>query len=167
MISVMIVDDDPLVSGALRVILESDKQGDELSVTDIVSSGSQAVGLAKDKRPDVILMDIRMDGMNGLDASEKILEDNADARIIFLTTFLDDEYIIDAVTIGGDDVRENKFGFDDDRNAVFRYTFVHIQGQRNGEISPLRIKVACLKRFGGIRCSKPKSNSCQKDHQCW
>ncbi len=100
MISVMIVDDDPLVSGALRVILESDKQGDELSVTDIVSSGSQAVGLAKDKRPDVILMDIRMDGMNGLDASEKILEDNADARIIFLTTFLDDEYINKALSVG-------------------------------------------------------------------
>ena len=78
MIKVMIVDDDPLVSGALRVILESDKQGDSLTVSDIVSGGAEAISLAKDKKPDVILMDIRMDGINGLDAAEQILKDDPD-----------------------------------------------------------------------------------------
>ncbi len=100
MIKVMIVDDDPLVSGALRVILESDKQGDSLTVSDIVSGGAEAISLAKDKKPDVILMDIRMDGINGLDAAEQILKDDPDTRIIFLTTFLDDEYINKALSVG-------------------------------------------------------------------
>ncbi len=100
MIKVMIVDDDPLVSGALKVILESDDKGDRIEVGDVVTSGKDAVDLALNAKPDVILMDIRMDGMNGLEAAGKILEEDKDAKIIFLTTFLDDEYINKALGIG-------------------------------------------------------------------
>ena len=94
---VLIVDDDPLVSGALKVILESES---DMEVTGVASSGAEAVLTAGEKAPDVVVMDIRMDGMNGIEAAEKILSDNKDIKILFLTTFLDDEYINKALNLG-------------------------------------------------------------------
>jgi len=58
------------------------------------------VELVKQDKPDVLVMDIRMDGMNGLDAAEKILADDPSQKILFLTTFLDDEYINKALKVG-------------------------------------------------------------------
>lgn len=99
--NILIVDDDPLVSGSLKIILENDKNGEALAVLDTVNSGREAVEYVREKNlPDVILMDIRMDDMNGLDAAEKILIINDKVKIIFLTTFLDDEYISRALTVG-------------------------------------------------------------------
>ena len=95
---VLIVDDDPLVSGALKVILEA--EGD-MEVTGVASGGAEAVDRALgEDAPDVIVMDIRMDGMNGIEAAEKILAGNKDIKILFLTTFLDDEYINKALSLG-------------------------------------------------------------------
>lgn len=100
MIKVLIVDDDPLVSGALKVILENDREGDRLEVAKVLTGGAEAVEEVKQNPYDVILMDIRMDGMNGLEAAGKIIEADPEARIIFLTTFLDDEYINQALSVG-------------------------------------------------------------------
>lgn len=100
MIKVLIVDDDPLVSGALKVILENDGDGESIEVIKEVSNGSDAVASALADEQDVILMDIRMDGMDGLEAASKILLSKRDSKIIFLTTFLDDEYINKALTVG-------------------------------------------------------------------
>ena len=100
MIKVLIVDDDPLVSDALKIILENDADGDEINVASVVTNGADAVRAALSDDPDVILMDIRMDGMNGLEAAETILSVRKDAKIIFLTTFLDDEYINKALGVG-------------------------------------------------------------------
>ena len=97
MIRVLIVDDDPLVSASLKIILES--EGD-IEVVAALTSGMEAVEAVSSDRPDVIVMDIRMDGMNGLTAAEKILEGDPGAKIIFLTTFLDDEYINKALKLG-------------------------------------------------------------------
>ena len=94
---VLIVDDDPLVSGALKVILESES---DMEVVGVASSGAEAVAAAKENAPDVVVMDIRMDGMNGIEAAEKILSDNKGIKILFLTTFLDDEYINKALSLG-------------------------------------------------------------------
>lgn len=94
---VLIVDDDPLVSGALKVILESES---DIEVAGVASSGAEAALEAKEKTPDVVVMDIRMDGMSGIEAAEKILCDNKDIKILFLTTFLDDEYINKALSLG-------------------------------------------------------------------
>ena len=63
-------------------------------------SGRDAVRLYEELRPDVLLMDIRMEDMTGLDAAEKILENSLEAKILFLTTFSDDEYILKALHIG-------------------------------------------------------------------
>jgi len=97
MIRVLIVDDDPLVSESLKIILES--EGD-IEVVAALASGAEAVATVASDKPDVIVLDIRMDGMTGLEAAEKMLSSDKDLKIIFLTTFLDDEYINKALKIG-------------------------------------------------------------------
>lgn len=94
---VLVVDDDKLVTVSLRTILEAD--GD-IEVAGTGASGAEAVALYGQLKPDVLLMDIRMAGMTGLDAAEAILAADPKARILFLTTFSDDEYILRALRIG-------------------------------------------------------------------
>lgn len=97
MINIVIVDDDILVANALKTILEADK---ELRVAEIGADGLDAVSLYRKCKPDVLLMDIRMKNMSGLDASEQILKEFPEARILLLTTFSDDEYIVKALKLG-------------------------------------------------------------------
>lgn len=94
---VLVVDDDKLVAVSLKTILEADAQ---VEVIGIGESGEDAVKLYRELRPDVLLMDIRMKGMSGLDAAECILKEDEAAKILFLTTFSDDEYIIKALNMG-------------------------------------------------------------------
>ena len=95
--NVLIVDDDYLVSEALKTILETDPA---ITVPAVGHDGSEAVTLYKKLKPDVLLMDIRMQHMNGLDAAASILHDFPDAKILLLTTFTDDEYIVKALRLG-------------------------------------------------------------------
>ncbi|WP_417090041.1 response regulator, partial [Eubacterium maltosivorans] len=94
---VIVIDDDRLVSVSLKTILEADA---EIEVVALGNSGGEAIALYDEHKPDILLMDIRMDGMTGLEAGELILATDRDARILYLTTFLDDEYIIKALKIG-------------------------------------------------------------------
>ena len=64
------------------------------------SSGEEAIDLYNEHKPDIMLMDIRMEGMTGLEAGVEILKDFPDARLLYLTTFSDDEYIIKALGMG-------------------------------------------------------------------
>ena len=95
--NIVIVDDDQLVALSLQTILEAD---DNIHVSATGCSGSEAVRLYNKYSPDVLLMDIRMEDMNGLEASETIIAAHPDARILLLTTFSDDEYIIKALSLG-------------------------------------------------------------------
>lgn len=95
--NVVVVDDDRLVGASLKTILEA---SGEVNVVGVGSSGQEAIALYERYRPDILLMDIRMSGMSGLDAAEKILSYDPSARILFLTTFSDDEYIIRALKMG-------------------------------------------------------------------
>lgn len=95
--NVLIVDDDRLVGISLKTILEAEP---DISVPALGRDGSEAVTLYKEYRPDILLMDIRMEGMNGLDAATAILSEYPDAKILFLTTFSDDEYIVRALRLG-------------------------------------------------------------------
>lgn len=94
---VVIVDDDKLVAMSLKTIVESDK---DIEVLATGSSGSEAIELFEQYSPDVLLMDIRMAGMTGLEAGEEILKNHREAKILYLTTFNDDEYIVKALSIG-------------------------------------------------------------------
>lgn len=95
--NIVIIDDDKLVAVSLKTILESTGS---VKVLAMGSCGEEALELYSLLKPDVLLMDIRMNGMSGIEAGEKILAGYPDARILYLTTFSDDEYIIKAVLMG-------------------------------------------------------------------
>lgn len=94
---VVVVDDDQLVAISLKTILEADSSIEVLATG---YNGMEAVALYREHEPDVLLMDIRMETMNGLAAAEEILRGFPTAKILFLTTFSDDEYIVKALSIG-------------------------------------------------------------------
>ncbi len=95
---IVIVDDDKLVCSSLKIMLEA---GGQIAVAAIGHDGLTAIRLYEQHRPDVMLMDIRMGATLGLDAAEEILRRFTEAKILFLTTFSDNEYIISALKIGG------------------------------------------------------------------
>ena len=95
--NIVIIDDDKLVAVSLKTILESTGS---VKVLAMGNCGEEAIELYSLLKPDVLLMDIRMNGMSGIEAGEKILAKYPDARILYLTTFSDDEYIIKAVLMG-------------------------------------------------------------------
>lgn len=94
---IIVIDDDNLVAISLKTILEATGK---IEVAAIGNSGNDAIELWRQNLPDVILMDIRMAGMTGLKAAEIILKENKEAKILFLTTFSDDEYIVKALKLG-------------------------------------------------------------------
>lgn len=95
--NIILIDDDKLVCSALKTILESDP---EFHVPVMGHDGNEAIALYKEYQPDMLLMDIRMSGMSGIDAGEAILRQFPQARILYLTTFADNEYIVRALKTG-------------------------------------------------------------------
>ena len=95
--NIIIVDDDGLVAGALKTILEINE---DVKVLATGSDGQEACELYRRYQPDILLMDIRMKNMSGLEASTIILREFPQAKILLLTTFSDDEYIIKALRLG-------------------------------------------------------------------
>ena len=94
---IIIIDDDSFICDSLRTILHADSG---IEVVAMGSSGEEAVRLFERLRPDIMLMDIRMGGISGLEAGERILQSHPGAKILFLTTFSDDEYIVKALRMG-------------------------------------------------------------------
>ena len=95
-IRIIIIDDDDIVVMSLKMIAEA--SGIEVVATG--TSGEEAIELYKLHKPDILLSDIRMDGMGGTAAAAKILKEFPGAKILFLTTFSDDEYVTDALKYG-------------------------------------------------------------------
>lgn len=95
--NILIVDDDTVVCSALKTILENSQ---DIHVCALGHSGKEAVLLYKKHTPDICLLDIRMSDGTGLESAEKILSYNPSAKILFLTTFSDDEYIVKALKLG-------------------------------------------------------------------
>ena len=95
--NIVIIDDDVLVSSALKTILESKE---EIRVSGMGQDGGEALRLYREHKPDVLLMDIRMKNVSGLAASREILKEYPEAKILLLTTFSDDEYIVKALKYG-------------------------------------------------------------------
>jgi DNA-binding NarL/FixJ family response regulator len=95
----LIVDDQAIVRAGLRVLIDRDPG---LSVVGEAVNGAQAVEFARTLRPDVVLMDIRMPGLDGIQATRELLADpaTAEVRVIVLTTFDTDEYVFDALRAG-------------------------------------------------------------------
>ena len=94
---IIIIDDDELITMSLKMILQAD---DEFEVVAEGHDGSEALPLYEEMKPDIILMDIRMPKMNGLEAAKEVLAKYKDAVILLLTTFSDEEYIVQALKTG-------------------------------------------------------------------
>lgn len=97
MIKVLIADDQELIRQSLRIVLDSRS---EFMVTDAVSNGVEVIQSIRRDKPDVILMDIRMPKMDGVQCTKIVKEGYPDIRIIILTTFDDDEYVYNALRFG-------------------------------------------------------------------
>ena len=98
MISVLIADDDDLVRTGLRLIIESDR---DLAVVGEAANGQEAISLARALRPEVVLMDVRMPQVDGLEATRSIVTATDEVpRVLILTTFELDEYVFGALRAG-------------------------------------------------------------------
>jgi len=96
-IRVALVDDQAMVRAGLRMILESEP---DITVCGEAGDGSEALALAASTEPDVILMDIRMPGLDGIAAARAVLGQCPDVRVVILTTFDDDEHVYEALQVG-------------------------------------------------------------------
>ena len=96
-VRVLIVDDQALVRSGFRMILEA---RDDLEVVGEAENGAQALELARVLAPDVVLMDVRMPVLDGVEATRRLLESGSGARVIILTTFDLDEYVFEALRAG-------------------------------------------------------------------
>ena len=114
-IRVVLADDQPLVRAGLRVLI-ADTPG--LAVAGEAGTGAEAVQLVRDAEPDVVLMDIRMPGMDGIEATRMITADQAAARVIILTTFDDDDYVYAALRAGASGFLVKDMALDDILAAI-------------------------------------------------
>ncbi|MGG3507661.1 response regulator transcription factor [Paenibacillus lautus] len=98
MISVLIVDDDPFIRESLKLLVGMDP---DIEVSAVAEHGEEALALLEEGLPvDVVLMDIRMPVCDGVEGTRRIRERHSDVRVLMLTTFDDDDYIVEALRNG-------------------------------------------------------------------
>lgn len=94
---VMLVDDHEVVRQGIRALLEAE---DDLEIVAEASDGEEALGLAKTYRPHVVVMDVRMPGLGGVEACRALRDDDPDVQVIMLTSFSDDEALFNSIMAG-------------------------------------------------------------------
>lgn len=114
-VRVLVADDEPLVRSGLRLILDAEP---DLEVVGEAGDGAQAVELARALRPDVVCMDVRMPGVDGLRATELVLRLPEPPRVLVVTTFEHDGYVLDALTVGASGFLLKRAGADEMVQAV-------------------------------------------------
>jgi len=114
-VRVVLADDQPLVRAGLRVLIADTP---DLDVAGEAGTGAQAVQLARDLRPDVVVMDIRMPGMDGIEATAMITAEHSAARVLVLTTFDDDDYVYAALRAGASGFLVKDMALDDILAAI-------------------------------------------------
>ncbi len=97
LIKIMLVDDQRLMRDGLRTLMELE---DDIDVIGEAENGAQALTLYEKLRPDVVLMDIRMPEMDGVEATRRLISNWPEARVVILTTFDDNEYVFDGLRAG-------------------------------------------------------------------
>ncbi len=96
-IRVLLVDDQALLRLGFRMVLEAQ---DDISIVGEAEDGAGAIAMANSLRPDVVLMDVRMPGIDGIDATESIVQAGLDTKVLILTTFDMDEYVYAGLRAG-------------------------------------------------------------------
>lgn len=114
-VRVLVADDEPLVRSGLRLILDAEP---DLEVVGEAGDGARAVELARALRPDVVCMDVRMPGVDGLRATELVLRLPDPPRVLVVTTFEHDGYVLDALLAGASGFLLKRAGADEMVQAV-------------------------------------------------
>ncbi|MCB8907202.1 MULTISPECIES: response regulator transcription factor [unclassified Streptomyces] len=114
-INVLLVDDQPLVRAGLRVLMTDNP---DLLVVGEAGTGDEAVRLARELRPDVVVMDVRMPGMDGIEATRIVTAGPGAPRVLVLTTFDDDEYVYGALRSGASGFLVKDMALDDILAAI-------------------------------------------------
>ena len=96
-IRVVVADDQEIVRAGFAALLETQ---DDFVVAGTAADGEEAVRICRDEKPDVVLMDVRMPGLDGIEATRRLAADGARPRVLVLTTFDLDEYVYDALSAG-------------------------------------------------------------------
>ncbi|MDI3389137.1 response regulator transcription factor [Streptomyces sp. B-S-A8] len=114
-VRVVLADDQPLVRSGLRVLMAD---APDIDVVGEAGTGAEAVQLVRNTEPDVAVMDIRMPGMDGIEATELITAAAGATRVLILTTFDDDEYIYGALRAGASGFLVKDMALDDILGAI-------------------------------------------------
>jgi DNA-binding NarL/FixJ family response regulator len=97
MIRLVVVDDQELVRDGFALILDSQ---DDMQVVGTAANGVDAIGVCRATQPDVVLMDVRMPGLDGLQATRRVLQESPETKVLVLTTFDNDEFVVGALQVG-------------------------------------------------------------------
>ncbi|RAG83841.1 DNA-binding response regulator [Streptacidiphilus pinicola] len=114
-VRIVLVDDQPLIRASLQMVVTD---APDLVVVGEAGDGAAAVRLAAELRPDVVVMDVRMPGMDGIEATRRILATDDGCRVLMLTTFDDDEYVYGALRAGASGFLVKDMALDDILAAV-------------------------------------------------
>ncbi|WP_327426057.1 response regulator transcription factor [Streptomyces sp. NBC_01236] len=114
-VRVVLADDQPLVRSGLRVLMADHP---DLEVVGEAATGAEAVQLVSDTSPDVVVMDIRMPGMDGIEATRRIMAGSASTRVLVLTTFDEDDYVYGALRAGASGFVVKDMALDDILAAI-------------------------------------------------
>ena len=115
MIKVLVADDQELIRQSLQIVLDCKEN---IKVTDVASNGQEVVQSVRREKPDVILMDIRMPKMDGVQCTKIIKDNYPEIKIIILTTFDDDEYVYNALKFGASGYLLKGVSMDELVNAI-------------------------------------------------
>ena len=115
MINVLIADDQELIRQSLQIVLDN-KEG--IHVTDAVADGQEVIQSIRKEKPDVVLLDIRMPKLDGVQCTQIIKENYPQIKVIILTTFDDDEYVYNALKFGASGYLLKGVSMDELENAI-------------------------------------------------
>ncbi len=115
MLKIMLVDDHEVVRLGIKALLSNYP---EYEVVAEASNADEAINVAQEYRPDVIIMDIRLPGKSGIDATKEIMEELPDTKVIMLTSFAEDDLLFDAINAGAYGYILKQIGSDDLINAL-------------------------------------------------
>jgi len=148
-IRVILADDQPLVRAGLRRLIE---QTPDIDVAGEAGTGAEAVRLARDTSPDVVVMDIRMPGMDGIEATRLITAGETHARVLMLTTFDDDDYVYGALRAGASGFLVKDMALEDILTAI------RVVAAGDAMIAP-----AVTRRLIGQFAGRPRSGRSPKE----
>jgi DNA-binding NarL/FixJ family response regulator len=114
-VRVLLVDDQELVREGFKILIEGDR---DIEVVDTADTGLTALEAVRRHRPDVVVMDVRMPDMDGLEATRQLVADDADARVLVLTTYQLEEYLFEALRAGASGFLAKDVAPDELRRAI-------------------------------------------------